>query len=159
MIGKAWHIHPSPSLCLPWSSSCQPFFLENTPQYFEKYITDPFLPSLQRSTCSLLLWLQTQTSLLLSVPSFGVSLWVSILPVRNYYCHPSTWVYFSWSYLRSALCRNTQSNLPDFHDHQGSSLSYISQVKCNIVANSTPQSPWEYFLMECFSSCSVLWEI
>ena len=34
--------------CYPWSSSSQPFSLESTPQYFGKYITNLFIPSLQR---------------------------------------------------------------------------------------------------------------
>ena len=81
---QAWHIHPSPSLCLPWSSSCQPFFLENTPQYFEKYITDPFLPSLQRSNLFPCYYAYKPKPPFFCplIPSFGVSLWVFILSVK-----------------------------------------------------------------------------
>lgn len=70
--------------CYPWSSSSQPFSLGNTPQYFEKYITDPFLPSLQRSNLFPCYYAYKPKPPFFCplIPSFGVSLWVFILSVK-----------------------------------------------------------------------------
>lgn len=143
--------------CYPWSSSCQPFFLENTPQYFEKYITDSFLPSLQRSNLFPCYYVyKPKPPFCPLISSFGVSLWVSILPVKIITATIDLGLLLLMILPPFSSAGILRVIFLTYMTTREAPLLYISQAKCNIVANSTPQSPWEYFLMECFSSCSVL---